>query len=83
MTATGLRRLGSGEVESETGKSPGLAVPLVMVAVTGSPIGLIVSGVVKAEGQMSGRTTIEGAAKQTADEIAKQLKVSFQKQGWI
>ena len=83
MTATGLRRLGSGEVESGTGKSPGLAVPLVMAAATGNPIGLIVSGAVKAEGQMSGRTTIEGSAKQTAKEIADQLRVAFKKQGWI
>lgn len=83
MTATGLRRLGSGEVESETGKAPGVAVPLVMAAATGNPIGLIVSSALKAQGEMSGRTTIEGAAKQTADEIAKQLKVAFQKQGWI
>ena len=83
MTAAGLRRLGSGEVESGTGKAPGLAVPLVMAAATGNPIGLIVSGAVKTEGEMSGRTTIEGAAKETADEIASQLKVAFQKQGWI
>jgi len=83
MTETGLRRLGSGEVESGTGKMPGLAVPAVMAVATGNPIGLIVMGAVKAEGQMSGRTTIEGAAKQTAKEIADQLRVAFQKQGWI
>jgi len=83
MTATGLRRLGSGEVESGTGKLPGLAVPAVMAVATGNPIGLIVMGAVKAEGQMSGRTTIEGSAKKTAKEIADQLKVAFQKQGWI
>ncbi len=32
---------------------------------------------------ISGRTTIEGAAKRTAKEIADQLKIAFRKQGWI
>ena len=54
-----------------------------MVAATGNPIGLIVSSAAKAEGELSGRTTIEGAAKRTADKIADQLQVAFKKQGWI
>jgi hypothetical protein len=83
MTDKGLRRLGSGSVDSGTGKAPGVAVPLVMAAATGNPIGLIVSSAVKAEGQVSGRTTIEGTAKRTAKEIADQLRVAFQRQGWI
>jgi hypothetical protein len=83
MTDTGLRRLGSGAVDSGGSKGPGVAVPLVVAAASGNPIGLIVSSAVKAEGEMSGRTTIEGAAKRTAKEIADQLRVAFQKQGWI
>jgi hypothetical protein len=83
MTDTGLRRLGSGAVDSGGGKGPGVAVPLVVAAASGNPIGLIVSSAVKVEGEMSGRTTIEGAAKRTAKEIADQLRVAFQKQGWI
>jgi hypothetical protein len=83
MTDRGLRRLGSGVVDSGGGKGPGVAVPLVVAAATGNPIGLIVSSAVKAEGELSGRSTIEGAAKRTADEIAAQLRVAFQKQGWI
>jgi hypothetical protein len=83
MTDTGLRRLGSGAVDAGGGKGPGVAVPLVVAAASGNPIGLIVSSAVKAEGEMSGRTTIEGAAKRTAKEIADQLRVAFQKQGWI
>jgi hypothetical protein len=63
MTDKGLRRLGSGTVDSGTGKAPGVAVPLVMAAATGTPIGLIISSAVKVEGQASGRTTIEGTAK--------------------
>ena len=83
MTDKGLRRLGSGTVDADTGKAPGVAVPLVVAAATGNPIGLIVSSAAKAEGEISGRTTIEGAAKRTADEIAAQLRGPFQKQGWI
>jgi hypothetical protein len=83
MTDKGLRRLGSGDVESGGGKTPGVAVPLVVAAASGNPIGLIVGGAVKAGGEVTGRSTIEGAAKQTAKEIGDQLQVAFQKQGWI
>ena len=83
MTDKGLRRLGSGSIDAGTGKAPGVAVPLVVAAASGNPIGLIVSSAAKAEGEISGRTTIEGAAKRTADEIADQLKGPFQRQGWI
>jgi len=47
MTDKGLRRLGSGVVDSSGGKMP---------------IGLVISSAAKVEGEMSGRTTIEGAA---------------------
>lgn len=83
MTDKGLHRLGSGTVDSGTGKAPGVAVPLVMAAATGNPIGLIISSAVKVEGQVSGRTTIEGTAKRTAKEIADQLRGAFKRQGWI
>jgi Domain of unknown function (DUF4410) len=83
MTATGLRRLGSGEVQSGGGKAPGVAIPLVVAAATGNPIGLIISSAAKVEGEASGRTTIEGAGKRTAKEIADRLKVFCQRQGWI
>ena len=83
MTDKGLRRLGSGSIDADTGKSPGVALPLAVAVASGNPIGLIVSTAAKAEGQISGRTTIDGAAKRTADEIAAQLKGPFQKQGWI
>lgn len=83
MTDKGLHRLGSADVDSGGGKAPGVALPLVTLAATGNPIGLIVSSAAKAEGELSGRTTIEGSAKRTAKEIADQLKIAFQKQGWI
>jgi hypothetical protein len=46
-------------------------------------IGLIVGGAMKVEGEVTGKSTIEGAAKRTAKAIADQLQVACQKQGWI
>ena len=83
MTDTGLRRLGSGEVDSEGGKAPGARIPLAVAVASGNPIGLLVSSAAKVEGEATGRTTIEGAAKRTAQEIADKLKVQCQRQGWI
>lgn len=83
MTATGVRELASGDVDSGSTKGPGLLVPLGIAVATANPIGLVVAGAVKAEGEVSGRTTIEGNGKRTAAEIADRLKVGFEKQGWI
>jgi len=83
MSPQGLRRLGSAELNSAGSKAPGAALPLAVTVATGNPIGLIVSSAFKVEGQVSGRTTIEGSAKQTAKEIAEQLKAGAQRQGWI
>lgn len=83
MTAQGLRKLGSGTIDASGGKAPGAAVPAAVLVATGNPIGLAVSTAVKAQGEISGRTTIEGRAKSTAAEIAKELEVRFRKQGWI
>lgn len=84
MTESGMRKLGSGGVESGGGgKSPGVVVPLIVTVATANPIGLAVGGAVKAQGELSGRTTIEGTAKRTADAIAEELRKAFQRQGWI
>jgi hypothetical protein len=84
MTKQGLRRLGDAEVEARTGKAPGSGtVPLAVAVVSGNPVGLVVSGAAKAEGELTGRTTIEGDAKRTAKEIGDQLKIAFQRQGWV
>jgi hypothetical protein len=37
----------------------------------------------KVYGEKSGSSTIEGRVKQTVKEIADQLKLRFQEQGWI
>ncbi len=83
MTEQGLRRVGSGKLDTGGGKSPGVAVPLVVTLLTANPIGIVVGGGVKAYGELTGSAKIEGAAKRTADEIAKQLRPRFEQQGWI
>jgi hypothetical protein len=83
MTKHGLHKIGSGTLGAEGNKAPGLVVPAAVAIATGSPIGLAVMGGAKIYGQVSGRNTLEGRAKSTADEIAKQLKVRFQQRGWI
>jgi len=84
MTDSGMRKLGSGGVESGgAGKTPGVVVPLIVTVATANPIGLAVGGAVKAGGELSGRATIEGTARRTADAIAEELRKAFQKQGWI
>jgi hypothetical protein len=50
---------------------------------TGNPAGLLVSGGMKAYGEYSGSAKIEGRAKDTAKEIAEQIRPRFQQQGWI
>ncbi len=54
-----------------------------MAIATGNPIGLIVVGGAKIYGEVSGRNTLEGRARATADQIAEQLKIRFQERGWI
>ncbi len=83
MTDQGLRKLGSREIDSGGGKTPGVMVPLAVTLATANPIGLIVGGALKAGGEVTGRSTIEGSAKRTAKKIADELRVSFEKQGWI
>jgi hypothetical protein len=83
MTAQGLRRLAYGELDSGGGKTPGVAAPLVVAAATHNPIGLVISGAAHVYGEESGRTTIEGGAQRTAEEIGDKLKVAFERQGWI
>ena len=83
MTAQGERKLGSGSLESGADKKPGGAVGVAAVVATGNPVGLVVGGGMKAYGEYSGSSKIEGRAKETAKEIAVQIKPKFQQQGWI
>jgi hypothetical protein len=82
-TPQGLRNLGSGTLNAEGAKTPGVIVPAAVAAATGSPVGLVVVGGVKLYNEASGRSGLEGRAKSTADEIAEQLKIRFKERGWI
>jgi hypothetical protein len=83
MTAQGLRKLGSGKTSSTSGETPGADLGVLGLIATHNPAGLIISSGMKIYGQESGKSTIEGRAKQTAKEIAAVLKKRFQEQGWI
>jgi hypothetical protein len=83
MTAQGLRKLGSGTLDSGGSKTPGGALGAATFIATANPAGLIVSGGMKAYGEASGSSKLEGRAKDTAKEIAGVLKKRFQEQGWI
>jgi len=83
MTPQGLRKLGSGSLDSTGNKTPGGAVGLAVFAATANPAGLIVSSGMKAYGEYSGSSKVEGRAKAIAKEIAERIKPRFQQQGWI
>ena len=82
-TDQGLRKLGSREIDSGGGKTPGLAVPLAVTIATANPIGLIASSALKVGGEVTGRSTIKGSAKRTAKKIADELSIAFEEQGWL
>ncbi len=83
MTDQDLRELGSREIHSGAGKMPGVAVPLAVTIATANPIGLIVGGAMKVGGEVTGSSKITGSAKRTAKKIGDELRVAFQRQGWI
>src|SRR5206468_901881 len=82
MTAEGLRRLGSGTVDSGGSKGPGAAIGVDGLVASGNPAGLIISTGMKVYGEESGSAKIQGRAKATASEIATVLQRRFQEQGW-
>ena len=83
VTATGLRKLGSGKVEAGGAKTPGAALGAAALVATANPVGLIVSGGMKVYGESSGKSKLEGRAEATAQEIADVFRARFQEQGWI
>lgn len=83
MTAQGLRKLESSTMDSGGGKVPGAALGAATFIATANPAGLIISSGMKVYGEESGRSKIEGRADATAKEIAGQLEIRFQEQGWI
>ena len=83
MTNKGLRKLGSGKLGAGGDDKPGAALGVVGTIATANPAGLIVSTGVKAYGEYSGSSKIEGRAKDAAKEIAEKIRPKFQEQGWI
>jgi Domain of unknown function (DUF4410) len=83
MTASGPRKLGHGAIDAGGGKAPGGALGVAALLVTHNPVGLAVQAGVQGYGELSGSAKIQGRAKQTAKEIADQLKIRFKEQGWI
>ncbi len=71
--------LGGGDLLVAQGGAVGLAALLV----THNPVGLAVQAGVQGYGELSGSAKIQGRAKQTAKEIAEQLKIRFKEQGWV
>lgn len=78
-----LQKLGSGDLDAGVSKGPGVVVPVIVTIATANPVGIAVGGAVKAAGELSGRSTIEGTGKRTAEKIAAELEPKFKKQGWI
>jgi hypothetical protein len=84
VTEQGLLMLGTRTVDSGgAAKGPGMIVPLAVTIATANPVGIIVGGAVKATNEVTGRSTVEGAAKRTADELTEQLRIAFQRRGWV
>lgn len=83
VTPHGLRKLGSGSTDATGAKTPGAAVGVLSLIATHNPAGLIISAGMKAYGEETGRSGIEGRVKATAKEIADVLKKRFQEEGWI
>ncbi len=83
MTAQGLRKLGSGKLKAVGNKTPGGALGAVTMIANANPAGLIVGGVVKGYGEISGNSKVEGLAKSTAKEIAELLQARFKEEDWI
>jgi Domain of unknown function (DUF4410) len=83
VTPTGLRPLGSGQVEAKGSKLPGMLVPVGIGAGVGSvAVSAAVSGAANVA-QEAGPETIEGAARRTAKEIARPIIDGYKKRGWL
>ena len=83
MTPDGLRHLAGGTTHSGGNKTPGMAAPLAVFAATANSARPDHRRRDEGVRGKSGKSSIEGAAKRTADEIAAQLKAGAEKQGWI
>ena len=83
VTPSGLRPLGSAEVEAGGGKMPGILVPVGVGAATNrAATSAAVAGGANVV-QEIGPESMSNMAKLTAEEIASLLSEAFKKRGWI
>ena len=82
ITAEGPRLLGRRAIEATGGKMPGLLVPVAGAASAGRAGTAIIAGGMNVKKEL-GPESLQGAAKRTAEEIAKVLSQKFAEQGWI
>lgn len=82
ITAEGPRLLGRRAIEAEGGKMPGLLVPVAGAASAGRVGTAVIAGGMNVKKEL-GPESLQGAAKLTAEEIAKVLSQKFAEQGWI
>lgn len=82
ITAEGPRLLGRRAIEATGGKMPGLLVPVAGAASAGRAGSAVIAGGMNVKKEM-GPESLQGAAKRTAEEIAKVLSQKFAEQGWI
>jgi len=82
VTDDGLIPLGSGQIETAGGRLPGVLVPLSFGVVGGALATSAAIGGASNVLQEMGPESIEGAAKRTADEIAKMIVEAYEKRGW-
>ena len=82
ITAERPRLLGRRAIEAKGGKMPGLLVPVAGAASAGRAGGAVIAGGMNVKKEM-GPESLQGAAKRTAEEIAKVLSQKFAEQGWI
>jgi hypothetical protein len=83
VTATGLRPIGSHEVEVGGGRMPGMLVPLSFGAAAGNVLAGAAIGGAGVGKQMVFPSSLERAADQTADEISTALSAELERRGWI
>ena len=83
VTASGLRPLGSAEVEAGGGKMPGMLVPIGIGAAAGKAAkNAAISGGLNVAQELDPES-MRSAANRTAEQIAKVLEKAFKKRGWI
>lgn len=83
VTSEGPRNLGYKEITAAGGKMPGMLVPVLGGAAAGrAGTAAIISGSMNVAQEL-GPESLGGAAKRTAQEIAKELAKEFYRQGWI